>query len=136
MEYDKPLPHIDTLSKPFWDFARNGKLAVHVCSNCANTHYPGTPVCPNCLSSDQSWQPSSGRGTLQSWCTFHRAYWKGFEADLPFTVGLVKIEEGPLFAFTLVDFDFDELRLGMPVEVIFDRATDEVTLPRFRPLRG
>ena len=28
-----------------------------------------------------------------------------------------------------------ELRVGMPVEVVFDKVSDEVTLPRFRPRR-
>jgi uncharacterized OB-fold protein len=134
MEYVKPLPHIDPLSEPFWEMTREGKLGVHVCAECHNAHYPGTPVCPKCLSSDQFWQASSGRGRLMSWCTFHRAYWESFAPDLPFTIGLVQIQEGPLLAFTLVDFNPAELRLEMPVETVFEPVTAKLTLPRFRPV--
>ena len=76
MTYAKPLPVVDPISKPFWALAAQGRFALQVCANCNHMHYPGTPVCPHCLSSDQNWQAVSGRGKLLSWAKFHRAYWK------------------------------------------------------------
>ena len=135
MDYAKPLPVIDAFNKPFWDMALQGQVGVQVCSSCNDAHFPGGPVCPKCLSSNQSWRASSGRGTLMSWAKFHRAYWPGFEPDLPFTIALVRLDEGPLLACTLVDFDPAELRLDLAVEATFERVTDEVALARFRPAR-
>jgi uncharacterized OB-fold protein len=136
MTYAKPLPVLDPISKPFWALAAQGRFGLQVCTKCKDAHYPGTPVCPNCLSSDQRWEAVSGRGQLLSWATFHRAYWKGFEPDLPFTVGLIRLDEGPLFVCTLVEFEADKLRLDLPVEAVFEKVTDEITLPRFRPSLG
>jgi uncharacterized OB-fold protein len=136
MSQEKPLPVITALDRPFWDLAATRKLGVQVCQVCKHVHFPGSPVCPACLSSEQEWQASTGTGLLQSWATFHRAYWPAFEADLPYTIGMVELTEGPLFAITLVEFEHDELALGLPVEVVFGDVDNGIALPKFRPVRG
>jgi uncharacterized OB-fold protein len=72
----------------------------------------------------------SGRGTLESWVDFHRAYWDGFKDDLPYRVCLVRLDEGPLMVSNLVGGD-GACAIGARVHVVFDRVTDEVTLPKF-----
>lgn len=129
-EYTKPLPRIDALSKPFWDHAWEGRLAVQVCDACGHAHFPPSPVCPECLSDTQSWKVVSGRGTLESWVEFHRAYWPGFNEAVPYQVCLVRLEEGPLLVSNLAGSPRDRA-LGAPVHAVFDRVTDEVTLPKF-----
>ncbi len=130
MSYNKPLPRIDTLNKPFWDAAKQNRLVVQCCTACGDTRFPPSPVCPRCLSPDQTWKDASGRGTLQSWVEFHRAYWDGFKPELPYKVCLVQLEEGPLLVSNLVGSDANA-KLGAPVRVVFEPATDEVTLPKF-----
>lgn len=127
--YAKPLPDITPLTAGFWEHARNGKLAVQVCKNCGDVHFPASPVCPACLSDDQEWRPVSGRGTLESWVEFHRAYWPGFQGDLPYRVCLVRLDEGPLLLSNLVGEDG---AIGDVVHAVFEPVTDEVTLPKFK----
>ncbi len=126
--YDKPLPAITPLTEGFWENARAGRLAVQACRNCGDLHFPASPVCPVCLSDDQEWRPTAGQGRLESWVEFHRAYWPGFQADLPYRVGLVRLAEGPMMLGTLVG---DEAAIGDTVHVVFDAVTDIVSLPRF-----
>ena len=95
MSYDKPLPKIDELNRGFWDNARAGILSVQHCKACGDTRYPPSPVCPKCLSPDQDWLAVSGKGTLESWVDFHRAYWDGFKVDLPYRVCLVRLVNCP-----------------------------------------
>ena len=128
--YAKPLPKIDPVNQRFWDHARDERLAVQRCDACGDVHFPPSPVCPNCLSEDQSWQVVSGRGTLESWVEFHRAYWDGFKDELPYGVCLVRLAEGPLLVSNLVGGDAGA-RLGAPVQVVFEKVTDTVTLPKF-----
>jgi uncharacterized protein len=130
MPYDKPLPKIDALNRPFWEAAREGRLVVQVCSRCNDVHMPPTPVCPSCLSDKQEWRSASGRGTLESWIAFHRAYWDGFRDELPYNVCLVRLEEGPLLVSNLIG-SVDRAKLGLTVQAVFRRVTDEVTLPIF-----
>jgi uncharacterized protein len=129
--YTKPLPKISALTKPFWDHARAGRLALQVCRVCGDLRFPPSPVCPACLSDDQAWRITSGRGTLESWIEFHRAYWPAFNDFLPYSVCLVRLYEGPVLVSNLVGSTGGE-KLGAPVRVMFDKVTDEITLPKFR----
>ena len=130
MSYTKPLPRLDTVNRPFWAATKDGKFMLQFCKDCGDTRFPPGPVCPKCLSSNQDWKQASGRGTLESWVDFHRAYWDGFKGDLPYRVCLVRLEEGPVVVSNLVD-KTDNLRMGQPVKVVFDKVTDDVTLPKF-----
>lgn len=132
--YDKPLPKIDALNRPFWELAKDHKLAVQLCNECGDRHFPPGPVCPKCLGKDQGWEVVSGRGTLFSWVTFHRAYWGGFAKDLPYEVCLVELDEGPFFVSNLVNAAEGSVAVGDRVEVVFERVTDDITLPKFKPV--
>jgi uncharacterized protein len=103
---------------------------MQVYAACADVHFPASPVCPKCLSTDQAWQPVSGAGTLESWVTFHRAYWPGFADDVPYDVCLVRLAEGPLLLSNIIG-DLGTPGLGDPVHVVFDRVDAELTLPKF-----
>ena len=130
MSYNKPLPRLDTLNKPFWAAAKEGKLLLQQCPACGDTRFPPGPVCPKCLEGDQIWIEASGQGTLESWIDMHRAYWDGFKDDLPYRVCLVRLAEGPVLVSNLVD-KTENLRMGAPVRAVFDAVTDDVTLPKF-----
>ncbi len=127
----KPRPQIDMVNRGFWDHARAGKLSVQMCRACGDKHFPGSPVCPNCLSEDQSWEAVSGKGTLLSWVRFHRAYWDGFRAELPYLVCLVGLDEGPMLMSNLVGTEPEDIAIGMKLEVIFETIDEELMLPKF-----
>jgi uncharacterized OB-fold protein len=63
----------------------------------------------------------------------HQLYHPGFKGEIPYNVTVVELEEGPRMTANLVGCPNDQIRVGMPVEVVFERITDEVTLPKFRP---
>ncbi len=129
--YDKPLPKITPAMAPFWEHAKAEKFAIQHCRACGDRHFPPGPRCPGCLSPDQDWQPTSGRGTLESWVDMHKAYWGGYDGSLPYRVCLVRLEEGPLVISNLVDGGI-EAKLGARLEAVFDKVTDDVTIPKFR----
>jgi hypothetical protein len=53
---------------------------------------------------------------------------------VPFAVATIDLEEGVRMVSDLPPEDTEEVRIGMPVEVFFDRQ-ESVTLPRFRLAR-
>jgi uncharacterized OB-fold protein len=129
-----PLPKPDALSRPFWEHAQRSVLAVQRCQHCGDVHFPPSPVCPACLSDRQEWVPASGRGTLFSWCEFHKGYWDSVASLLPYRVAVIRLREGPLLISNLVDVpDPAALRADTPVEVVFRPVSAEFTLPVFRP---
>lgn len=128
----RPLPVLDAENRPFWDHAREGRLAVQGCDRCGHLQMPPGPACAECLGSDLSWRRVSGEATLQSWAEFHRAYWPGLADRLPYTVCLVRLREGPLMISNIAG-EPEGLALGMPLRVRFEAVTDEITLPVFGP---
>ena len=62
----------------------------------------------------------------------HQVYHPAFASEVPYAVVVVKLEEGPKITSNLVDHPTDRIRIGLPVEVVFRKMSDDVTLPMFR----
>jgi uncharacterized OB-fold protein len=77
--------------------------------------------------------PLSGRGAIFSFIVVHRPQHPAFLDDAPYNVAIVELEEGPRLHGNVRDCANEALHVGMPVEVVFEAANDEVTLPQFRP---
>jgi uncharacterized OB-fold protein len=103
------------------------------CDNCEHVRFPPGPTCPKCLSAEATWTKLSGRGAVWSWTVFHQLYYPGFRDLLPYNVALVELEEGPRLYTNLIGVENEAIEEGMPVEVTFEDATEEWTIPRFRP---
>ena len=128
-----PLPTLDT--GPFYEAARRGELRLQRCRACAHWIFYPRAACPRCLSMDLAWEAASGRGTLHTFTIVARGQ-KGFPLPSPYVLAIVELAEGPRLMTNLVGVAADPaaLRIGMPVEVVFEDVTPDVALPRFRPV--
>jgi uncharacterized OB-fold protein len=52
---------------------------------------------------------------------------------VPYNVAIVQLAEGPLMITNIVDCPNDEIEIGKPVHVVFERVADDVTIPKFAP---
>ena len=132
MSYEKPLPRVTADNRPFWEATKRHELRLQRCDDCGRFRYPPAPVCPQCLSESAQWARVSGRGTITTFIVMHKVYFPSFAADVPYNVVQVELEEGPRLTANLVDVPNDQIRVGMPVEAVFDDVTRAITLPRFR----
>ena len=134
-DYQRPLPTPTPETQAFWDGAREGELRLQRCDDCSKVYFPARPFCPACSSKAVSWFKASGRGRLFSYVINHRAP-PGFEA--PYAIAVVELEEGPRMMTNIVDCAQtpEALELDMPLEVAFEKATDDITMPLFRPAGG
>ncbi|HAC17639.1 MAG TPA: hypothetical protein DDY93_14105 [Dehalococcoidia bacterium] len=130
-QYQKPTPEINDENRAFWEGCRQGELRVQKCSNCGHIRHL-SPACPQCLKAEHEWVAASGRGTVYSWIVVHQRYNRAFEEDLPYNVTIVELDEGPRMVTSLVDVENQDIKAGTPVEVVFDRVTEEITLPKFK----
>lgn len=126
-----PLPRPTPLSQPHWDAAREGRLVVQRCSDCGARIFIPQPACTSCFGSRLEWSESSGRGTLYSYTVVHRPQRPEFQ--VPYAVAIVELEEGWQMLSNLIDCELSEICVGMPLEVVFRKMSDSVTLPFFRP---
>ncbi len=135
-EYTKPLPKADPVTAPFWESLKREKIEVQRCDDCeAHIFYPRA-LCPHCSSRRLRWTPVSGRGRIYTLTIVHKAPGPAFKADTPYVVALVELDEGCRIMTNIVDApaDPDHVRIGMPVEIVYHHVTDDVTLPKFRPV--
>ena len=131
MTDNRPLPLPDPETAFFWEATARGVLEILRCQKCGTwIHYP-KPACWNCSASDLQPEPVSGRGTVYSYTVTHQDV-PGYTA--PFAVVIVELEEqkGLRMVSNVVDVPPEDVRIGMPVEVTFEKVADDVTLPMFK----
>lgn len=134
--YAKPLPPLDEHNRHFFEAAKAGRLELPRCDHCGSFHTYFEPWCNKCGHEGVHWEELSGRGRIWANCRFHKAYFKGFEAELPYNVAMVELEEGPRLVTNIVGLangTLEEMPIGMAVEVAFDPVTEDVTLIKFKP---
>jgi uncharacterized OB-fold protein len=129
----KPLPIPNEDTKPFWEGCAREELRLQRCRACGAYRHPPSPRCPACLSGDAAWVAASGDGTVYSYVVVHQALDPAWEGDVPYVVAIIALAEGPHLLSNVVDTPVDRVAVGMPVKVCFERATEDVVLPKFRP---
>lgn len=134
MSYGKPLPVVDPETRPFWEACREGRLMLQRCARCGHTRFPPTSFCPKCRSAEHEWVESRGRGRVFSWIVVrHPVPREVYAMEVPYVVALIELDEGVRMASNIVGIAPESVTAGMPVRVVFRRATPEITLPLFEP---
>ena len=96
------------------------RLVGEICEKCGARIFPPRDVCPECETVGQREVAFSGRGQVYSYSTVYHPP-RGFEEFAPYTVALVQLEEGPMVTAQLTDVDGDQVKIGMPVEMVTRR---------------
>lgn len=129
----KPVPTLRGEERTYFAAAAGGRLVFQRCGECgAAIFYPRT-VCPNCLSGELRFEDSTGRGVVYSFTVVYRAGAPGFEDEVPYTVAIVELDEGFRVMANIVACPPERVRVGLPVEVVFERRPDDLVVPQFRP---
>jgi uncharacterized protein len=132
--HSKPLSVITEESRPFWEGCRQGKLLLQYCDRCQQYQFYPRLYCMQCEAENPRWVEASGRGVIYSYTIIQQNKSPEFANDTPYNVAIVQLEEGPRMLSNIVDIAPAELRVELPVIVVFDRVTDTISLPRFRPV--
>ena len=130
--YDGPLPEPTPESQPYWTGLKENRLLLQRCSECGVIrHYP-RPMCSHCHSMKSEWVEASGRGRVHSWTVTHHPFHEAFKESVPYVLVTVDLDEGVRMQSQLRGAELNDLQVGLPVEVFFEVATADVTLPFFR----
>ena len=113
-------------------------LVGEVCERCESRIFPPRDICPECEAPAKTPYTFSGLGEVYSYSTVHDAP-EGYQDNIPYTVALVKLDEGPLVTAQLADVELQEISIGMPVEMVTRKLREEGELGmiiygyKFRP---
>jgi len=127
------VPGMTKLTAPYWDAARDGRLVVQECRSCGRLTHPPLPACPDCHSTELGWREVSGHGTVYTYTVVRHPTHFAFADRVPYVIALVELAEGPRLISGITGIAPDEVRVGMPVRVVFREVADGVTLPYFEP---
>jgi uncharacterized OB-fold protein len=139
MELDRPLPQpITPEAKPYWDGLKQGKLMIPKCGDCGVPFFYPRVVCPNCSSRSIGWIQASGQGKLHAFGIAHQSFNKAYKVPPPFVLAMIELDEGPRMLSNLINVHPDPktVKCDMPVEIVFQKLTDDVTIPLFQPARA
>ncbi len=118
----------------FVDHLKEGKLEGTRCKKCDKVYFPPKADCADCNSSEVEWLEFSGNGTLQTYTIINAAP-TGFEEQVPYTIGVIDLEEGGrlLAWFEKQDIGEDELKVGMNVMVVPKKLEDDRVIYEIKP---
>ncbi len=115
------------------------RLVGSKCEKCGKIFYPPRPVCPDCHSREMSKIELSRRGKVESYTILYSVP-EGYRLQSPLILAFVRLDDGIRIFTQLTDVDPEEVRIGMPVEAVFRRITEDGAVGiirygmKFRPL--
>ncbi len=131
-----PNPMVDGYSLPWWQAAARQELQVQTCDDCGHGTLPPAPICSVCRSTSLSLETVSGRATLYTYTTVHQPV--SMEQELPFVIAIVELDTQGIASNTvrmmsnIVGSPVAEVDIGRALEVVWEKMSDEVTVPRFQ----
>lgn len=131
----KPVPTPSLESLHYWQGTAQGELRIQRCLDCGKPFFYPRTGCPNCASTNVTWESASGRARLHTYLISHRGM-GGFAAEIPYAIAVVQLEEGPRMMTNIVGIENtpENLVLDMELEVEFETRGDQA-VPVFHPAR-
>jgi uncharacterized OB-fold protein len=126
-----PAPHPSLHSRPYWEGCRRRQLLYQRCAECSFRGLSAFTVCAQCHATAPVWEESAGHGSLYSWTVVWRPPDISFQ--VPYAPAVVRLDEGFWMLSAVIGCEPAELREDLRLAVEFHPASDDITLPYFRP---
>lgn len=122
-----PSPITNPENKVFLEAAQKNQLVLKHCNTCQESHFYPRTICPHCGSNDTTWVDSKGSGEIYSYTVMRRG------VAVPFAMAYVRLDEGISMLTHLTHCDFDSIRVGQRVKVVFQETEDGQMTHLFEP---
>ncbi len=117
----------------YWEAAERGELALQRCQDCGAVQLYPRRRCVSCGAGRLDYVPASGDGTVYTFSTIYRNPPSDFIEELPYTLAIVILDEGPRLLTRIVGCDPEAVRCDLRVRAEIMRR-DGRPLPVFRPI--
>lgn len=138
--YPVPIkePYANELVQPFWDNALKGKLTAAKCKHCGTFQLPPQPFCFACQHRDYEWVELPGTGRIYTFTVVRHPLRPQLADAVPYAAGIIELDgtqgAGARLQANIIDCDPEKLRIGDRVQVVFEKVSDTLAVPRFRPV--
>jgi len=130
----RPTPMSTPYNGFFWEGAREGRLLIQRCADCATYQHPPGPMCPVCGGRMVTPVEVSGLGHIDAFTIIRRVFHPAFKSEVPYVVARILLDEQAdlILVTNILDCEIDSVETGMRVKVVFKHEGDW-TLPQFVP---
>ena len=134
----RPQPRFpEPISEPYWEGAKNSELKFQRCDDCDEVVFYPRPHCPQCGSTNLTWNTSKGDGTVYTFSVVRQNRNPAF-ADLgAYAVAYVDLDEGFRMLTNIVGVEdpTQDVAIGQRVRVEFEpQDSGDYPIPVFRPV--
>ena len=132
---DVPLPNPDPWEKRFWGFCGERSLRFQACADCGHVRHPPMPYCSVCRSPAEKWLEASDDAELFTYTVIHHANHPALKDTVPYNAALVVFPalQSVRLVTNIVGCTNDELKIGMPLTLVWEEPRPGKVLPRFKP---
>ena len=130
----KRFPRSTAATAAFWEGCQDQRLLIQRCAQCDHLQFYPRSICSACMSEDLEWKQACGRGKVRTYTVIRHPVSKAYAGEVPYVLALIRLEEGPTMMSALTGCDPEKVESGMPVEVVFERWSEDITMPKFRPV--
>lgn len=132
-----PAPAEDSLSRPYWEATRQGRLRIQRCRACRGWQWGPEWICHRCHAFDLDWEEVAPRGRIWSWERPHHPVHPALNGHTPYIVVLVELPDADNVRMVgnLLGDPGQEVTIGAAVEAVFephDEADPPYTLVQWR----
>ena len=130
----RPLPRLDEPdTAEFWRKTKDKVLGYQRCDDCGAIIFYPRQHCTACLSSNLTWLPASGHGTIYTYSIVRQSYHPFFRGLVPYAVAWIDLDEGPRMLSNITGVE-DPATLAVGQRVVVDwEEHEELSIPLFRP---
>jgi uncharacterized OB-fold protein len=122
-------PSPETLE--YWRGVAGDRLLLKQCGGCGRHHHPRRIFCYVCGSDVMNWVEATGTGEVYTYSVVHRAPTEAFQAETPYTVGILKLDEGVFFFSRFYTRGDAEVKIGAKAQVEFEDVSSFGKMPVF-----
>ena len=116
----------------FWEGLKANKLMIKRCAGCGKHAHPRRLFCTACNSDKLNYVQASGKGSVYTFSTVYRAPRPEFDAEVPYTVGLLELQEGVYFFSRILPPVGGEVKIGASARLRFQETGPSGKLPAFQ----
>lgn len=130
-----PLPAGDLVSQPFWDGCKEHKLLIQRCNRCGTYRMGPQPVCYVCRCFEWTWEESQGLGEVYTYTIVRHSVHPATADRIPYNSVIVQLRDcgGVRVPGNVVECANEDIKIGMPVKLVWEDVAEDVALPRWKP---